>query len=129
MVNGEGDCGFIVNVDTKWKTHANFLEVEKKDWRDHEKKNLNDLYCLAICKQRGIKTLRDLRGEHLPLLRGILEKGKEAIKETYGVDGDQLRVLVHYMPQFNHLNVHFTRLWNDKCTPEKRICWRTLSKI
>jgi len=64
-------------------------------------------------KERGIRTLRDLTGAHIPLLKSILDQGKAAIAETYGVEGNQLRIFVHYIPQFYHLHVHFTRLWND----------------
>ncbi len=35
--------------------------------------------------------------------------GVETIEAVYGVPEDQLRVFVHYMPQFFHFHVHFTR--------------------
>ena len=54
----------FVYVDMKW----NGLQV-------------TDLYCSAIVHRRGIKSIRDLRAEHLPLLHNILDKGCEAIKE------------------------------------------------
>lgn len=31
------------------------------------------------------------------------------IEAVYGVPEDQLRVFVHYLPQFFHFHVHFTR--------------------
>lgn len=37
---------------------------------------LDDLYLIAICHRRGIKSLRDLTPEHLPLLRNILREGQ-----------------------------------------------------
>lgn len=37
---------------------------------------LDDLYLIAICHRRGIKSLRDLTPEHLPLLRNILQEGQ-----------------------------------------------------
>ncbi|KAG8141477.1 putative M7GpppX diphosphatase protein, partial [Naja naja] len=36
---------------------------------------LEDLYLIAICHRRGIKSVRDLTAEHLPLLRNILKEG------------------------------------------------------
>lgn len=37
---------------------------------------LDDLYLIAICHRRDIKSLRDLTPEHLPLLRNILQEGQ-----------------------------------------------------
>ena len=112
---------FILNVDTKWKRHANCLTVPLRSWKDHPTTDLSDLYCLAICKARGIRTIRDLRGSlHLPLLRRILSLGTSAIADVYGVPGSQLRVFAHYIPQFYHFHVHFTRLHNDSgCQVER----------
>lgn len=71
---------------------------------------LDDLYLIAICHRRGIRSLRDLTPEHLPLLRNILREGQEAILQRYQVKGDQLRVYLHYLPSYYHLHVHFTAL-------------------
>ncbi|XP_019276903.2 m7GpppX diphosphatase isoform X2 [Panthera pardus] len=71
---------------------------------------LDDLYLIAICHRRGIRSLRDLTPEHLPLLRNILREGQEAILQRYGVKGDRLRVYLHYLPSYYHLHVHFTAL-------------------
>ncbi|XP_026892677.1 m7GpppX diphosphatase isoform X3 [Acinonyx jubatus] len=71
---------------------------------------LDDLYLIAICHHRGIRSLRDLTPEHLPLLRNILREGQEAILQRYGVKGDRLRVYLHYLPSYYHLHVHFTAL-------------------
>lgn len=37
---------------------------------------LDDLYLIAIVNRRDIKSLRDLRSEHIPLLENILKKGQ-----------------------------------------------------
>ncbi|XP_045339366.1 m7GpppX diphosphatase isoform X3 [Leopardus geoffroyi] len=71
---------------------------------------LDDLYLIAICHRRGIRSLRDLTPEHLPLLRNILREGQEAILQRYGVKGDRLRAYLHYLPSYYHLHVHFTAL-------------------
>ncbi|XP_069904394.1 m7GpppX diphosphatase isoform X1 [Oryctolagus cuniculus] len=71
---------------------------------------LDDLYLIAICHRRGIKSLRDLTPEHLPLLRNILHEGQAAILQRYQVKGDRLRVYLHYLPSYYHLHVHFTAL-------------------
>ncbi|XP_074530993.1 m7GpppX diphosphatase [Halichoeres trimaculatus] len=85
--------GFVLLPDFKW-----------------DQKQLDDLYLIAIAHCRDIKSLRDLESEHLPLLKNILQKGKEAITERYCIPGNQLRVYLHYQPSYYHLHVHFTKL-------------------
>jgi len=110
------DDGFLLNIDTKWKSHpdpnlAVGDEEARRAWKGHEA--VRDLYCLAICHRTDIQSLRDLTAAHLPLLKRILKVGTETICATYGVQADELRVFVHYQPQFYHFHVHFTRLHND----------------
>ena len=41
-------------------------------------------------------------------------------EEVYGVGPEQLRVFIHYHPQFYHLHVHFTRAHvNPGCEAER----------
>eukprot|EP01082_Thalassiosira_pseudonana_P002505 g1946.t1 g1946 contig11:406548-407738(+) len=102
---------FVINVDTKWRSHPSPLNVPRKEWLNHP--SVEDLYCLAITKLKGIASLRDLRSEHIPMLKAMNEEGLRAIKTIYGVESDQIRVFVHYQPQFYHFHVHFTRLQNE----------------
>ncbi|XP_063292677.1 m7GpppX diphosphatase [Pelobates fuscus] len=88
--------GFILIPDFKWN-----------------QKQVEDLYLIAICHPRGIKSLRDLTSDHLPLLRNILREGQEAILKRYGIHGNQLRIYLHYQPSYYHLHVHFTALGHD----------------
>uniref|UniRef100_A0A8D2IR52 m7GpppX diphosphatase n=2 Tax=Varanus komodoensis TaxID=61221 RepID=A0A8D2IR52_VARKO len=85
--------GFVLIPDFKWN-----------------QKQLDDLYLIAICHCRGIKSLRDLTAAHLPLLRNISQEGKEAIAKRFGIAGSQLRIFLHYQPSYYHLHVHFTAL-------------------
>ena len=57
--DADAEVGFIMAPDLKW-----------------DQKELENLYVLAIARKRGILSLRDLREEHLPMLRNILEAGK-----------------------------------------------------
>ena len=102
---------FVINVDTKWRTHPPPLTTPREEWLNHP--SVEDLYCLAITKLPGIASLRDLRGEHVPMLQSIIKEGLAAIKHTYGVENDQVRIFVHYQPQFYHFHVHYTRLENE----------------
>ena len=103
--------GFIVNIDTKWRSHPDPNNVPRERWRGHE--SISDLYCLGIVKQQGIATMRDLTEQHLPLLNAMQEEGLAAIEKIYGVPRDQIRCFVHYQPQFYHFHIHFTRLENE----------------
>ncbi|KAM7138089.1 m7GpppX diphosphatase [Macrochelys suwanniensis] len=102
--NPDSSNGFVLIPDFKWN-----------------QKQLDDLYLIAICHRRGIKSLRDLTAEHLPLLRNILQEGKDAILKRFGVAGSQLRVYLHYQPSYFHLHVHFTALSYDApgCSVER----------
>ncbi|KAM8812554.1 m7GpppX diphosphatase [Rhynchonycteris naso] len=91
--NPDPSDGFVLIPDLKWN-----------------QQQLDDLYLIAICHRRGIRSLRDLTAEHLPLLRNILQEGQEAVLQRYKVKGDRLRVYLHYLPSYYHLHVHFTAL-------------------
>ncbi|XP_042530855.1 m7GpppX diphosphatase [Dipodomys spectabilis] len=91
--NPDPSDGFVLIPDLKWN-----------------QQQLDDLYLIALCHRRGIKSLRDLTPEHLPMLRNILREGQEAILQRYQVKGDRLRVYLHYLPSYYHLHVHFTAL-------------------
>ncbi|KAK9885954.1 hypothetical protein WA026_013830 [Henosepilachna vigintioctopunctata] len=89
------DSGFILLPDLKWNG-----EIES-------------LYLLALCNKKDIKSLRDLKKHHLPLLKNILKKGVEVISSKYGLNSSQLRIYVHYQPSFYHFHVHFTYIRYD----------------
>ncbi|GAB5031827.1 m7 diphosphatase [Nannochloropsis oceanica] len=100
--------GFLLVPDPKWKSHPNPSDTPKEEWRHHS--CTAGLACLAIVHDRDIGSLRDLRRKHVPLLKNVLEKGLKAIEKVYGVGPEEIRVFVHYVPQFFHFHVHFSRL-------------------
>ena len=102
---------YVLNIDTKWRSHPDANNVPRAEWYEH--KSVVDLYCLAIVKDGSIASLRDLRVQHLPILNSMFQECPAAIEETYGVQRDQLRIFVHYQPQFYHFHVHITRLENE----------------
>ncbi|KAL8601446.1 hypothetical protein ACOMHN_042450 [Nucella lapillus] len=90
------DTGFVLLPDMKWN-----------------RSDVSALYLVAIVRRHNLGSLRDLRAQHLPLLRNILGKGKQAIKDKFGLLSDQLRIYLHYQPSYTHLHVHFTHLRFD----------------
>mmetsp|Transcript_13046 Transcript_13046/g.47640 ORF Transcript_13046/g.47640 Transcript_13046/m.47640 type:complete len:307 (-) Transcript_13046:221-1141(-) len=85
--------GFMLHPDMKW-----------------DRQDLKNLYCIALCMDRAIRSLRDLKLEHIELLQNIRDKGTQAIQERFGVSRESLRIFVHYHPSYYHFHVHFTRL-------------------
>jgi len=85
--------GFILIPDLKWDCRT-----------------ISNLYLTGIVFARNIKSIRDLTGDHLPLLNNILVNGSAAITEKYSVPSSQLRIYLHYQPSYYHLHVHFTSL-------------------
>jgi m7GpppX diphosphatase len=104
---------FIINIDTKWRTHPSPLTTPGRDeWYNHA--CTSDLYCLGITKDSSsLSCLRDLRRMHIPLLQSMQRAGLDSIREIYGIPSNQIRIFVHYQPQFYHFYVHFTRLENE----------------
>lgn len=84
----EPETGFVMVPDMKW---------------DGQK--VESLYLVAIVNDRSLKSLRDLKGKHLPLLNNILNKGLSSIKAKYGVKSDK--------PSYYHLHIHFTHIRFD----------------
>jgi m7GpppX diphosphatase len=94
--------GFIILPDYKWTDES----------------NLSGLYLLVIPRRDGLWSVRDLTGEHVPLLKEIKRVLKEEIfseiKHKYNYpDGSavlysHLRVYFHYPPTYPHLHLHVT---------------------
>ena len=62
---------------------------------------------LAICTEPGLCSIRDLRGEHLPMLRELMDKCQEAICTETSVAKEEIMAYVHYPPSVYQLHVHF----------------------
>ena len=62
---------------------------------------------LAIVADESIRTLRDLRGAHVPMLTRLLELCLSRLQELWGVPPDEVAAYVHYPPNVYHLHVHF----------------------
>lgn len=66
------------------------------------------MHFIALPFKRDLKTLRDLTGEHLPLLKSIRDDGYKLILSRYGLPQSKVKAFFHYYPTFYHLHVHFT---------------------
>lgn len=90
------ETGFILLPDLKW-----------------DGRNVENLYLLGIVHKHDLKSLRDLNGSHLDLLRNLRQSAKDAISKRYALNPNQLRMYFHYQPSFYHLHVHINPVRND----------------
>ena len=70
---------------------------------------------LAIVQDFGIRTLRDLRGSHVPMLRRMLEGCMAAVEKHTSRPRGQVMAYVHYPPSVYQLHVHFSYPYGQYC--------------
>jgi len=73
---------------------------------------------LSILQDRGIRTLRDLRGAHVPMLQDMLRQCLQAVERETGISRDSVMVYVHYPPSVYQLHVHFSYPYGQFCHKE-----------
>mmetsp|Transcript_6649 Transcript_6649/g.8227 ORF Transcript_6649/g.8227 Transcript_6649/m.8227 type:complete len:236 (-) Transcript_6649:24-731(-) len=96
---------------------SEFIILPDFHWLDLE--DTDHLYLLLISNNSSLRSLRDLNGDTLPLLRRMDEEIKKCIATRYpSVDVDQVNVFFHYRPTFYRLHLHITK---DaiKCHPSR----------
>jgi hypothetical protein len=70
---------------------------------------------LGIVLDLGVRTMRDLRGEHAPMLSRMLESAMSTIEAQAGIPRDQVMAYVHYPPSVYQLHVHFSYPYGQYC--------------
>lgn len=64
-------------------------------------KTVSSLYLVAISHSPSIATLRDLKREHLPMLKAIRRETGRVVKSKWGLEGETaLRFYIHYQPSY-----------------------------
>jgi m7GpppX diphosphatase len=81
--------------------------------RPHNSKRI--LNWLAIAHDKQLRTIRDLRGQHVPMLREMLDTCMFAIESETGIRRDQVMAYVHYPPSVYQLHVHFSYPYGQYC--------------
>ncbi|KAK2459681.1 hypothetical protein APHAL10511_008326 [Amanita phalloides] len=71
---------------------------------------LSSLYLVAIVQDRTIRSLRDLRKRHIPLLRSIRDDATRIARKQYGLAEGSLRMFIHYQPSYYHFHVHIVNV-------------------
>jgi hypothetical protein len=62
---------------------------------------------LAIVADPGLRSVRDLRGEHLPMLERLYRQCVQAIQREYRVGSGDVMVFANYPPSVYKLHFHF----------------------
>jgi m7GpppX diphosphatase len=65
---------------------------------------------LAVATDTNLRTLRDLRGGHVPMLQSLYTQTCQRIQEETGVEPNQIMAYIHYPPSVYQLHVHFKHL-------------------
>ena len=80
--------------------------IEKRRWEAWQRQ-APLVNWLGITTDPGLRSLRDVRGRHAPMLREMLDVARARISEETGVDPDEVMAYVHYPPSVYQLHVHF----------------------
>uniref|UniRef100_A0A5S6QZV8 m7GpppX diphosphatase n=1 Tax=Trichuris muris TaxID=70415 RepID=A0A5S6QZV8_TRIMR len=109
VLSGKAEAERIVCNDQD--TENGFVLAPSLRWDGVNKEQLD---LTAIVRRSDVKSIRDLRADHLPLLYNLWKKCTATIKTKYGAEANELRAYFHYQPTYYHLHVHFTYLkeWN-----------------
>lgn len=82
------------------------------------------LNLLAIMTEPGLRSLRDLRAKHLPILKNMYKMCLIKIEEETGLKQDQVMAYIHYPPSVYQLHVHFV---HQPYSRSVRDCYRVHS--
>ena len=77
----------------------------ERRWRP--KRAHSPFHWLALLTDTSLKTVRDLRGRHVPMLRELEALCCLKIQEEMGIPPDQVMAYVHYPPSVYQLHIHF----------------------
>jgi len=80
--------------------------MTERRWRP-KRPSQPSFHWLAVATDVGLRTLRDLRGEHIPMLTQLYQQACQRIKADSGVDPEQVMAYIHYPPSVYQLHVHF----------------------
>jgi m7GpppX diphosphatase len=86
-----------------------FILIPTDTW---DKKDMSKIHILSIVKNKNLRSIRSLTGEHVKLLEHIVNKSLEQIESIYKIPKDQFRVYIHYYPSTWHLHIHFNLVEN-----------------
>lgn len=99
----ESECGFNLKVLGK-QQGLKFDELESPRDREPPPRSVN---WLAIVTDPNVRTIRDLRGEHLPMLEEMYESCLEIIMRETKLERHNIMAFANYPPSVYKLHFHF----------------------
>ncbi|KAL7420558.1 hypothetical protein Q5752_004509 [Cryptotrichosporon argae] len=87
--------GFLILPDLKW-----------------DGTTMSALY-LTVLVNSPIRSKRDLKKSHIPLLKRIRAQVFRTAQKKYGVPPQSLRLFVHYQPSYYHFHVHVVHIQHE----------------
>jgi len=69
-------------------------------------RKVKNMYLLLIFKDAELGSIRDLKGEHLPLLERVHREVIKFALDNYGLPASKIRCFFHYMPSAWRLHMH-----------------------
>ena len=101
---GERESDKVITQNEDW------MLVYDAKWRAEDHGNASKMHCLALVKQSALWSVRDLRGEHVPMLRALQTMIASTVEREFALRPTQYRVYFHYWPNFWWLHVHVVAL-------------------
>ena len=83
------ETGFLLISDYKFKKYS-----------------ASTFYFQVLPFRKDIRTIRDLRSEHLPLLCNILNRTKSSTASHLNISPYRVAIYFHYLPSFYHIHCH-----------------------
>ncbi|AMD20117.1 HCL034Cp [Eremothecium sinecaudum] len=76
--------------------------------------SLESMYLVAIVYRTDIRSLRDLKPEHIDWLVSLNNKIRSVVPGcfNYSIRSDELRIFVHYQPSYYHFHIHIVNVKN-----------------
>lgn len=101
ILNGVSEADKVLHRDDS--PEKGFVLLPDMKW---DLSNVSTLYLVAISLNRSIRSLRDLKKEHVEMLRNIKSEATRIVKEKWSLTPGNLRFYVHYQPSYYHFHVH-----------------------
>mmetsp|Transcript_60912 Transcript_60912/g.113922 ORF Transcript_60912/g.113922 Transcript_60912/m.113922 type:complete len:304 (-) Transcript_60912:64-975(-) len=90
-----------------------------KDYKWQKVEVVDDLYYLCLFTDMSVRSLRDLREQHVPLLERVETNVVPGLAKKHGVDPSSLLAYVHYQPTFWYFHVHIVNCRHAMFSGEK----------
>ena len=100
---------FVLLPDTERVNRYKRVQLStKRSSTPQQQQRTMALNWLSIVQDHSIRTLRDLYGPHIPMLKRMLEVCMYSIEKETGIPQDQVMAYIHYPPSVYQLHVHFS---------------------